>query len=58
MAGRGTGIFSWVAMLSSKRRQECVKKGFAQPVREAQGQVITAVDDEKDFLFYYRAANM
>ena len=55
MAGRGTDILLG-GNAEFLAKQECVKKGLAQPVREAQGQVITAVDDEKDFLFYYQGS--
>ena len=55
MAGRGTDILLG-GNAEFLAKQECVKKGLAQPVREAQGQVITAVDAEKDFLFYYQGS--
>ena len=53
MAGRGTDILLG-GNAEFRAKQECVKKGLAQPVRAAQGQVITAVDEAKDFLFYYQ----
>ena len=55
MAGRGTDIVLG-GNAEFMAKQECVKKGLAQPVREAQGQVITAVDAEKDYLFYYQGS--
>jgi preprotein translocase subunit SecA len=55
MAGRGTDILLG-GNAEFLAKQECVKKGLAQPVREAQGQVITAVDADKDFLFYYQGS--
>ena len=53
MAGRGTDILLG-GNAEFLAKQECVKKGLAQPVRAAQGQVITAIDEAKDFLFYYQ----
>jgi preprotein translocase subunit SecA len=52
MAGRGTDILlggnpEFVA------KQECVKKGVAQPVREAGGEVEAQRDDEKVTFWYY-----
>ena len=52
MAGRGTDILlggnpEFVA------KQECVKKGIAQPLRAAQGKVQAAVDDSKSTVWYY-----
>jgi preprotein translocase subunit SecA len=52
MAGRGTDILlggnpEFVA------KQECVKKGIAQPLRAAQGQIQTSVDDSKSTVWYY-----
>ena len=52
MAGRGTDILlggnsEFVA------KQECVKKGIAQPLRVAQGKVQAAVDDSKSTVWYY-----
>jgi preprotein translocase subunit SecA len=55
MAGRGTDILLG-GNAEFLAKQECVKKGLAQPVRAAQGQVVTPVDDEKDFLFYYQGS--
>jgi preprotein translocase subunit SecA len=52
MAGRGTDILlggnpEFIA------KQECVKKGTAQPLRAAQGKVQEGVDDEKMTVWYY-----
>jgi preprotein translocase subunit SecA len=52
MAGRGTDILlggnpEFVA------KQECVKKGIAQPMRAAQGKVQAVVDDTKSTVWYY-----
>ncbi|MGA8151138.1 MAG: preprotein translocase subunit SecA [Terriglobales bacterium] len=52
MAGRGTDILlggnsEFVA------KQECVKKGVAQPLRVAQGKVQAVVDDSKSTVWYY-----
>jgi preprotein translocase subunit SecA len=55
MAGRGTDILLG-GNAEFLAKQECVKKGLAQPVREAQGQVIATIDGEKDFLFYYQGS--
>jgi preprotein translocase subunit SecA len=52
MAGRGTDI-----LLGGNpeflAKQECVKKGIAQPVRAAQGQIGARPDDEQTTLWYY-----
>jgi preprotein translocase subunit SecA len=52
MAGRGTDI-----LLGGNpeflAKQECVKKGIAQPVRAAQGQIGARPDDEQTILWYY-----
>ncbi len=55
MAGRGTDILLG-GNAEFLAKQECMKKGLAQPVRAAQGQVITAVNEAKDFLFYYQGS--
>jgi preprotein translocase subunit SecA len=52
MAGRGTDILlggnaEFVA------KQECVKKGIAQPLRAAQGKLQVVVDDSKSTVWYY-----
>jgi preprotein translocase subunit SecA len=52
MAGRGTDILlggnaEFVA------KQECVKKGVAQPLRAAQGKIQVGVDDSKSTVWYY-----
>jgi len=52
MAGRGTDILlggnpEFVA------KQECVKKGIAQPVRAAQGKVEARPDDSNSTVWYY-----
>ena len=52
MAGRGTDILlggnpEFVA------KQECVKKGAAQPLRAAQGKIRTGVDDTQSTVWYY-----
>ncbi len=52
MAGRGTDI-----LLGGNpeflAKQECVKKGIAQPVRAAQGQIGARPDDADTTLWYY-----
>ena len=52
MAGRGTDILlggnpEFVA------KQECVKKGMAQPIRAAQGKIEADVDDANRTVWYY-----
>jgi preprotein translocase subunit SecA len=52
MAGRGTDILlggnpEFIA------KQECVKKGTAQPLRAAQGKIQAGVDDDKMTVWYY-----
>jgi preprotein translocase subunit SecA len=52
MAGRGTDILlggnaEFVA------KQECVKKGIAQPIRAAQGKIEADVDDPNRTVWYY-----
>ncbi|MGB7640494.1 MAG: SEC-C metal-binding domain-containing protein, partial [Terriglobales bacterium] len=52
MAGRGTDILlGGNAEFMSK--QECVKKGIAQPVRAAQGKIETPADDSNRTTWYY-----
>src|SRR3982074_671905 len=52
MAGRGTDI-----LLGGKAefmaKQECVKKGIAQPIRAAQGKIEAEVDDPNRTVWYY-----
>jgi len=55
MAGRGTDILLG-GNPEFMAKQECVKKGLAQPVREAGGEVETQRDDE-NFTFWYYAGN-
>src|ERR1700728_464729 len=52
MAGRGTDILlgghpEFIA------KQECVKKGIAQPIRAAQGKIESDVDDPNRTVWYY-----
>jgi preprotein translocase subunit SecA len=52
MAGRGTDILlggnpEFIA------KQECVKKGIAQPLRAAQGKIRVDVDETKSTVWYY-----
>ena len=52
MAGRGTDILlggnpEFIA------KQECVKKGIAQPLRAAQGKIEAVVDDSNRTVWYY-----
>ena len=52
MAGRGTDILlggnpEFVA------KQECLKKGFAQPLRAAQGKILVDADQAKNTVWYY-----
>ena len=52
MAGRGTDILlGGNAEFTAK--QECVKKGIAQPLRAAQGAIRTNVDETKNTVWYY-----
>jgi len=46
MAGRGTDILLG-GNAEFMAKQECVKKGFAQPLRAAQGKVQAGIDDAK-----------
>ena len=55
MAGRGTDILlggnaEFVA------KQECVKRGLAQPLRAAQGQIQIDVDESKSTVWYYNGS--
>ena len=52
MAGRGTDILLG-GNPEFMAKQECVKKGIAQPLRAAQGKVQAAVDDQKSTVWYY-----
>ncbi len=52
MAGRGTDILLG-GNPEFMAKQECVKKGVAQPLRAAQGKVEAAVDDHKTTVWYY-----
>jgi len=52
MAGRGTDILLG-GNPEFMAKQECVKKGVAQPLRAAQGKVQAAIDDSKSTVWYY-----
>ena len=52
MAGRGTDILLG-GNPEFMAKQECVKKGTAQPLRAAQGKVQAVVDDTKSTVWYY-----
>ncbi len=52
MAGRGTDILLG-GNPEFMAKQECVKKGIAQPLRAAQGKVQASVDDTKSTVWYY-----
>jgi preprotein translocase subunit SecA len=52
MAGRGTDILLG-GNPEFMAKQECVKKGIAQPLRAAQGKVQASVDDTKSSVWYY-----
>jgi len=52
MAGRGTDILLG-GNPEFMAKQECVKKGVAQPLRVAQGKVEAVVDDPNRTLWYY-----
>jgi preprotein translocase subunit SecA len=52
MAGRGTDILLG-GNPEFMAKQECVKKGIAQPLRAAQGQILVDVDQEKSTVWYY-----
>jgi preprotein translocase subunit SecA len=52
MAGRGTDILLG-GNAEFMAKQECVKKGIAQPLRAAQGQIQVNVDETKSTVWYY-----
>jgi preprotein translocase subunit SecA len=52
MAGRGTDILLG-GNAEFMAKQECVKKGVAQPLRVAQGKIGSNVEDGKSTVFYY-----
>jgi preprotein translocase subunit SecA len=52
MAGRGTDILLG-GNAEFMAKQECVKKGIAQPLRAAQGKIQIDVDDSKSTVWYY-----
>jgi preprotein translocase subunit SecA len=52
MAGRGTDILLG-GNPEFMAKQECVKKGIAQPMRAAQGKVQAAIDDSNSTVWYY-----
>ncbi len=52
MAGRGTDILLG-GNPEFMAKQECVKKGIAQPLRAAQGKIEADVDDPNRTLWYY-----
>ncbi|MBZ5722119.1 MAG: preprotein translocase subunit SecA [Acidobacteriia bacterium] len=52
MAGRGTDILLG-GNPEFMAKQECVKKGIAQPLRAAQGKILVDVDLEKSTVWYY-----
>ena len=52
MAGRGTDILLG-GNAEFMAKQECVKKGIAQPLRAAQGKIQVGVDDTKNTVWYY-----
>jgi preprotein translocase subunit SecA len=52
MAGRGTDILLG-GNAEFMAKQECVKKGVAQPLRAAQGKLQVGVDDSKSTVWYY-----
>ena len=52
MAGRGTDILLG-GNPEFMAKQECVKKGIAQPLRAAQGKIQTGIDDAKSAVWYY-----
>src|ERR1700758_3209078 len=52
MAGRGTAILLG-GNPEFMAKQECVKKGIAQPLRAAQGKVQAGVDDANMTVWYY-----
>ncbi len=52
MAGRGTDILLG-GNAEFMAKQECVKKGIAQPIRAAQGKIEADVDDPNRTVWYY-----
>src|SRR6202163_4205376 len=52
MAGRGTDILLG-GNPEFMAKQECVKKGIAQPIRAAQGKIQADVDETKSTVWYY-----
>jgi preprotein translocase subunit SecA len=52
MAGRGTDILLG-GNPEFTAKQECVKKGIAQPLRAAQGKILVDVDQAKSTVWYY-----
>jgi preprotein translocase subunit SecA len=52
MAGRGTDILLG-GNAEFMAKQECVKKGIAQPIRAAQGKIEADVDDANRTVWYY-----
>ncbi len=52
MAGRGTDILLG-GNAEFMAKQECVKKGIAQPIRAAQGKIEAEVDDPNRAVWYY-----
>ena len=52
MAGRGTDILLG-GNPEFMAKQECVKKGIAQPLRAAQGKILVDVDQAKSTVWYY-----
>jgi len=52
MAGRGTDILLG-GNPEFMAKQECVKKGIAQPIRAAQGKIEAEVDDRNRTVWYY-----
>ncbi|MGA2201636.1 MAG: preprotein translocase subunit SecA [Terriglobales bacterium] len=52
MAGRGTDILLG-GNAEFMAKQECVKKGIAQPIRAAQGKIEAEVDDPNRTVWYY-----
>src|SRR5579862_1091012 len=55
MAGRGTDILLG-GNPEFMAKQECVKKGIAQPLRAAQGKIENIVDDPNRTTWYYAGA--
>jgi preprotein translocase subunit SecA len=52
MAGRGTDILLG-GNPEFMAKQECVKKGMAQPLRAAQGKILVDLDESKSTVWYY-----